>query len=170
MRLIRLAGESSEVGADVRAALASWGRGDGVVSASRCSAASPPTSPVDAIVLLPRGMLVVVGVDLPDPAVRLEAPLTGQWKTDGWPLVRPDGAVNPATEVLETVAEIHRHLEEAGVEPLPVGTVIAVGTVRVQGGAADLGPAARRPRAAPRADDAAHRRPRARHPPAGRAP
>jgi hypothetical protein len=127
VRLIRLAGESSEVGADVRAALASWGRGDGVVSGVALLGCQPADRPVDAIVLLPRGILVVVGVDLPDPAVRLEAPLTGQWKTDGWPLVRPDGAVNPAAEVLETVAEINRHLEQAGVEPLPVGTVIAVG-------------------------------------------
>jgi hypothetical protein len=127
VRLIRLAGESSEVGADVRAALASWGRGDGVVGGVALLGCQPADHPVDAIVLLPRGILVVVGVDLPDPAVRLEAPLADQWKTDGWPLVRPDGAVNPAAEVLETVAEINRHLEQAGVEPLPVGTVIAVG-------------------------------------------
>ncbi|MGH3879489.1 MAG: hypothetical protein ACRDSK_20880 [Actinophytocola sp.] len=128
MRLIRLGGESSEVGADVRAALASWGRGEGVVGGVALLGCQPAgDSPVDAIVLLPRGVLVVVGVDLPDPAVRLEAPLSAQWKTDGWPLVRPDGAVNPASEVMETVATINRHLEEARVEPLPVGTVIAVG-------------------------------------------
>ncbi|HEV7647945.1 MAG TPA: hypothetical protein VGP26_07280 [Actinophytocola sp.] len=128
MRLIRLGGESSEVGADVRAALASWGRGDGVVGGVALLGCRPADeSPVDAIVVLPRGVLVVVGVDLPDPAVRLEAPLSGQWKTDGWPLVRPDGAVNPGTEVMEVVGKINRHLEESRVEPLPVGTVIAVG-------------------------------------------
>ena len=77
--------------------------------------------------VLPRGVLVVVGVDLPDPAVRLDAPLSGQWKTDGWPLVRPDGAVNPAAEAVATVGVIRRTLEEAQVEPLPVGTVVAVG-------------------------------------------
>jgi hypothetical protein len=128
VRLIRLGGESSEVGADVRAALASWGRGDGVVGGVAllgCRAGGE--TPVDAVVLLPRGVLVVVGVDLPDPAVRLEAPLSGQWKTDGWPLVRPDGVVNPAAEVMDTIATITRHLEESRVEPVPVGTVIAVG-------------------------------------------
>ena len=128
MRLIRLGGEASEVGADVRAALASWGRGDGVVGGVALLGSRPADEgPVDAIILLPRGVLVVIGVDLPDPAVRLEAPLSGQWKTDGWPLVRPDGAVNPGTEVMEIVGRINRHLEEARVEPLPVGTVIAVG-------------------------------------------
>ena len=49
--------------------------------------------------VLPRGVLVIAGVDLPDPAMRLDAPLTGAWKTDGWPLVRPgDRAPNPAAE------------------------------------------------------------------------
>jgi hypothetical protein len=128
VRLIRLGGEPSEVGADVRAALASWGRGNGVVGGvALLGGRSVDDRPVDAIVLLPRGVLVVVGVDLPDPAVRLEASLSGQWKTDGWPLVRPDGVVNPGAEVMDTVAEINRHLEKARVEPLPVGTVIAVG-------------------------------------------
>lgn len=128
MRLIRLGAESSEIGADVRAALASWGRGDGVVGGVALLGRRPEGErPVDAIVLLPRGVLVVVGVDLPDPAVRLEAPLTAQWKTDGWPLVRPDGAVNPATEVLETAETIARRLEQARVEQLPVGTVVAIG-------------------------------------------
>ncbi len=128
MRLIRLGGESSEVGADVRAALASWGRGDGVVGGvALLGSRAAGERAVDAIVLLPRGVLVVVGVDLPDPAVRLEAPLSGQWKTDGWPLVRPDGAVNPAAEVMASVGATTRLLEQARVEPLPVGTVIAVG-------------------------------------------
>jgi hypothetical protein len=127
VRLVRLGEESSEVGADVRAALASWGRGEGVVGGVALLGCKPTgTGPVDVIVL-PRGILVVVGVDLPDPAVKLEAPLAGQWKTDGWPLVRPDGAINPAADVLEVVAAIGRHLEQARVEPLPVTTVIAVG-------------------------------------------
>ncbi|HEX2132625.1 MAG TPA: hypothetical protein VHH15_13805 [Actinophytocola sp.] len=128
MRLVRLGEESSKVGADVRAALASWGRGDHVVGG--VAIVGPRLGDghgVDAVVLLPRGVLVVAGVDLPDPAVRLEAPLGGQWKADGWPLTRPDGVVNPATEVTEAIAAIAGHLERAKVEPLPVGTVIAVG-------------------------------------------
>jgi hypothetical protein len=128
VRLIRLGSESSEVGADVRAALASWGRGEGVVGGVALVGCRPAEAgPVDAIVLLPRGLLVVVGIDLPDPAVRLEAPLGGQWKTDGWPLTRPDGAVNPASEVMETVEKISEYVEAARLEPVPVGTVIAVG-------------------------------------------
>ena len=129
MRVVRVGGETSAVGADVRAALASWGRGDTVVGGVALVGVQPEgcDSPVDAVVVLPRGVLVVVGVDLPDPAVRLDAPLSGQWKTDGWPLVRPDGAVNPATEAVTTVGVISRKLEEARVEPLPIGTVVAVG-------------------------------------------
>lgn len=129
MRLVRLGEETSKVGSDVRAALASWGRGNTVVGGVALAGCQPEGCPVpvDAVVVLPRGVLVVLGVDLPDPAVRLDAPLAGQWKTDGWPLVRPDGAVNPATEAMEAVGVITRLLEAAKVEPLPVGTVVAVG-------------------------------------------
>ncbi len=113
----------------MRAALTSWGRGDTVVGGVALVGIRPKgfNQPVDAIVVLPRGVLVVVGVDLPDPAVRLDAPLSGQWKTDGWPLVRTDGAVNPAADADATVTAIRRTLEQAKVEPLPVGTVVAVG-------------------------------------------
>jgi hypothetical protein len=129
VRLVRLGEGSSEIGVDVRAALASWGRGDAVVGGVALTGAKPPDCPraIDAIIVLPRGILVVVGVDLPDPAVRLDAPLAGQWKTDGWPLVRGDGAVNPSVEALDASAAVARHLERARVEPLPVSTVIAVG-------------------------------------------
>lgn len=129
MRLIRLGAATSEVGTDVRAALASWGSGDAVVGGFALAGARPPDCPrpVDAIIVLPRGILVVVGIDLPDPAVRLDAPLTGQWKTDGWPLVRRDGAVNPGIEALEVAGAISVRLERSRVEPLPLGTVVAVG-------------------------------------------
>jgi hypothetical protein len=129
VRLVRLGEESSKVGADVRAALASWGRGDAVVGGVALIGSRPgeDSQGVDAVVVLPRGVLVIAGIDLPDPAMRLEAPLNGQWKTDGWPLTRPDGVVNPATEVTEAIAKITRHLEQAKVEPVPIGTVIAVG-------------------------------------------
>ena len=129
MRLVRLGEETSKVGADVRAALASWGRGSTVVGGVALIGCQPEgcDGPVDAVVVLPRGVLVVLGVDLPDPAVRLDAPLAGQWKTDGWPLVRPDGVVNPASDAMRTVGVITRVLESAKVEPLPVGTVVAVG-------------------------------------------
>jgi len=129
VRLIRLGAATSEVGVDVRAALASWGPGDPVVGGIALAGAQPADCPrpVDAIIVLPRGILVVVGIDLPDPAVRLDAPLTEQWKTDGWPLVRRDGAINPGIEALEAAGAISVHLERARVEPLPLGTVVAVG-------------------------------------------
>jgi hypothetical protein len=129
VRVVRVGAETSAVGADVRAALTSWGRGDTLVGGVALVGVRPKGwhEPVDAVVVLPRGVLVVVGVDLPDPAVRLDAPLNGQWKTDGWPLVRPDGAVNPAADAVTTVTAIRGTLEQAKVEPLPVGTVVAVG-------------------------------------------
>ncbi|GAB1514343.1 hypothetical protein JCM33774_63850 [Actinophytocola sp. KF-1] len=129
MRVVRIGDEVSTVGADVRAALTSWGRGDSIVGGVALVGLHPKGADraVDAVVVLPRGVLVVVGVDLPDPAVRLDAPMSGQWKTDGWPLVRPDGAVNPAVDALKVVGVISRTLEDAKVEPLPVGTVVAVG-------------------------------------------
>lgn len=129
MRVVRVGDVTSAVGADVRAALASWGRGDGLVGGVALVGLRPEGGdrPVEAVVVLPRGVLVVVGVDLPDPAVRLDAPLSGQWKTDGWPLVRPDGAVNPAADALSSVTAVQHALEQANVEPLPVGTVVAVG-------------------------------------------
>lgn len=129
MRLIRLGDETSTVGADVRAALASWGRGEGVVGGIGLIGCQPPDcpEPVDAIVILPRGLLVVVGVDLPDPAMRLDAPVNGQWKVDGWPLVRADGAVNPASEAVQSATAVVARLQAQRAEPIPVGTVIAVG-------------------------------------------
>ncbi|MFC4858386.1 hypothetical protein [Actinophytocola glycyrrhizae] len=129
MRVVRIGDETSTVGADVRAALTSWGRGESVVGGVALVGLRPKDSDrvIDAVVVLPRGVLVVVGVDLPDPAVRLDAPLSGQWKTDGWPLTRPDGAVNPAAEAVAVVGVVSRVLEAARTEPLPVGTVVAVG-------------------------------------------
>jgi hypothetical protein len=129
VRLVRLGNETSRVGADVRAALASWGRGEGVVGGVALLGCTPPEcpEPVDAILILPRGLIVVVGVDLPDPAMRLDAPVGGQWKIDGWPLIRGDGAVNPAIEGLRAATAVATRLQAQRVEPMPVGTVIAVG-------------------------------------------
>ncbi|CRK55630.1 hypothetical protein [Alloactinosynnema sp. L-07] len=129
MRLVRIGDATSAVGKDLRAALVSWGRGDEVVGGIALLGVQPPGSdqPIDAVVVLPRGVLVIVGVDLPDPAVRLDAPLGGQWKTDGWPLVRPDGATNPAAEALAATAAVTGLLQAGRVEPVPVSTVVAIG-------------------------------------------
>jgi hypothetical protein len=90
--------------------------------------------------VLPRGLIVVVGVDLPDPAMRMDAPVTGQWKIDGWPLVRADGAVNPAIEGLAAAKAVAARLQVKRLEPMPIGTVIAVGPYvsRVSQPTADL--------------------------------
>jgi hypothetical protein len=131
VRLVRFGDSSGAamVGADVRAALASLGPGSSVLGGVALVDIRPPDFEhrLDAVILVPRGLVVVVGIDLPDPAVRLEAPLSGQWKTDGWPLVRPDGATNPADPALAAGAEVAERLHAARVEPLPVGVVIAVG-------------------------------------------
>ncbi|MGA6168513.1 hypothetical protein [Amycolatopsis magusensis] len=129
MRLVRLAQQPSRVADDIRAALASLGRGNTVVGGVALIGVSPPgfTQPVDAVVLLPRGVLIVVGVDLPDPAMRLHAPLTGQWKADGWPLVGTEETVNPATEALATSEKIARHLRDTEPSTTTIGTIVAVG-------------------------------------------
>ncbi len=129
MRLIRLGTEPSRIGVDVRAALSTWGTGGSVLGGVAMLGVTPPDCPraLDAVIVLPRGVLVVVGVDLPDPAMRLEAPLSGQWKIDNWPLTRPDGATNPAAEALEATSAVARRIQDMRGEPLPVTTVVAVG-------------------------------------------
>lgn len=129
MRLVRLGAETSQVGADVRAALASIGPADAVLGGVALLGVHPLGCPqaVEAVILVPRGVLVVVGLDLPDPALRLDAPLNAPWKADGWPLVRPDGAVNPAGEALAAAAAVTQRLQAGGSEPVPVSTVLAVG-------------------------------------------
>ncbi|MDX3663904.1 hypothetical protein PV646_42030 [Streptomyces sp. ID05-26A] len=129
MRLIRLGAEPSAIGADVRAALTAWGAGTGVLGGIALIGVQPPDCPVplDAIVVLPKGVLVIVGVDLPDPGVKLEAPLGGQWKIDGWPLVAKDGTANPATEAVAAATAVAQRIQAMRAEPLPVSTVVAVG-------------------------------------------
>ncbi|MDT8915387.1 hypothetical protein [Amycolatopsis sp. PS_44_ISF1] len=129
MRLVRLGQQPSRVAEDVRAALASLGRGSTVIGGVALVGARPVGGDraVEAVVVLPRGVLVVIGVDLPDPALRLEAPLDGPWKADGWPLVHGDDAVNPATEALDLSQECERRIAELAPGTGPVGTVIAVG-------------------------------------------
>ncbi|GLW93599.1 hypothetical protein [Actinokineospora globicatena] len=129
MRLVRVGETTSEVGRDVRAALTSWGRGDAVAGGIALLGVRIPGfgSAVEAVVLLPRGVLVVLGVDLPDPALRLEAPLEDRWKVDGWPISRPEGPVNPAANALGATAAVAALVREKQPRPLPVCTVVAVG-------------------------------------------
>ncbi|HKS48854.1 MAG TPA: hypothetical protein VJT49_27845 [Amycolatopsis sp.] len=129
MRLVRLGQQPSRVAEDIRAALASLGRGNTVIGGVALIGPRPlPTAkPVDAVLLMPRGVIIVLGVDLPDPAMRLEAPLTGQWKADGWPLVGPDHAANPGTTALAQAESLTRELRRKAPESLPIGTIVAVG-------------------------------------------
>jgi len=135
VRLVRLARQPSRVAEDIRAALASLGRGNTIVGGISLLGVRPLGGSnaldgytLDAVVLLPRGILLVIGVDLPDPAMRLEAPLEGPWKADGWPLtVAGEDTVNPATKALALAQLVTVRLAEAHPSAGSVGTVIAVG-------------------------------------------
>ena len=126
MRLVRLGDAQSAVAADVKSALASWGGGDAVLGGVALAGYLPPgrPRPVDMLVLLPNAVVVIAGVDLPDPAMRLDAPLAGQWKIDGWPLVGPDPTVNPAAEALGVAEAVTEVVRDTG---LPVRLVLAIG-------------------------------------------
>ncbi|WP_191258539.1 hypothetical protein [Amycolatopsis oliviviridis] len=128
MRLVRLAQQPSRVAEDVRAALASLGRGSNVVGGIALVGASPVEGrPVEAVVVMPKGVLIVIGVDLPDPALKLEAPLGGPWKADGWPLVHGDTSINPATDALSLSAACTHKIADVAPGAGPIGTIIAVG-------------------------------------------
>lgn len=128
VRLVRLAQQPSRVAEDVRAALASLGRGSTVVGGVALVGASPVDGrPVEAVVVMPKGILIVIGVDLPDPALKLEAPLGGPWKADGWPLVHGDTSINPATDALSLSAACTHKISDVAPGAGPIGTIIAVG-------------------------------------------
>ncbi|TWF91677.1 hypothetical protein [Saccharopolyspora dendranthemae] len=129
MHLVRLGAEPTKVGADIRAAIAAWGAGRSVLGGVAVLGCRPPGSPreLDAVIVLPRGVIVVLGVDLPEPVLKLDAPVGTPWTVDGWPLVRTEGKVNPAQEGLESAAALARSLQSRGLEPLPVAAVVAVG-------------------------------------------
>nr|WP_221471746.1 hypothetical protein [Amycolatopsis umgeniensis] len=128
VRLVRLAQQPSRVAEDVRAALASLGRGSNVVGGVALVGASPVEGrPVEAVVVMPKGVLIVIGVDLPDPALKLEAPLGGPWKADGWPLVHGDTSINPATDALSLSAACTHKIADVAPGAGPIGTIIAVG-------------------------------------------
>ncbi|MCR6484490.1 hypothetical protein M8542_16830 [Amycolatopsis sp. OK19-0408] len=128
MRLVRLERQQSRVADDIRAALASLGRGSTVIGGiALIGVGSVTERPIEAVVLLPHGVIIVIGVDLPDPALRLEAPLGAPWKADGWPLVADDDAVNPATEALDVSQACERRIATLVPGTGPVGTIVAVG-------------------------------------------
>jgi hypothetical protein len=56
--------------------------------------------------------------------MRLDAPVAGQWKIDGWPLVGPDPTVNPAAEAVGVAEAVAEAMRDTG---LPVRLILAVG-------------------------------------------
>jgi hypothetical protein len=142
VRVVRFPARPTRVSDDIRAALASLGKGGNLVGGVALLGATPPDSGlvIDAVLVLPRGVFVVVGVDLPDPAMTLTAPLHGEWKADGWPLVRPDDEgentkdaeaddgtpVNPAVTALASARRCADRIHD--IDPsVGVGVIIAVG-------------------------------------------
>lgn len=128
MRLIRFPARPARVSDDIRAALASFGPGCDILGGIGLLGVRPSgmSQDVDAVLVLPHGVLVVVGLDLPHPAMRLTAPLSDPWELDGWPLVSTEDTVNPAVDALTFAHAVTEriHAVESGV---PVGIVLAVG-------------------------------------------
>ncbi|MBB5923303.1 hypothetical protein FHR81_004370 [Actinoalloteichus hoggarensis] len=116
------------ISVDIRATLASWGREDALVGGVAVLGATPAGAvrPVDAVILRPTGLTLVVGLDLPDPALKLDAPLAGRWRVDGWLLSRSGESPNPSHEAVELTRVVRDRLREAGT-PVPSTTVIAIG-------------------------------------------
>lgn len=127
MHQVRLAEPPSRVGSDLRAILTAIGTGDDVLGGVALIGLRLPglALVIDAVLVLPRGLIVVSGVDLPGPAVRLETPSHGPWLVDGWRLVRPAGS--PVGGALAAAGAVGARLQAPGAPDLPVAAVVAVG-------------------------------------------
>ncbi|WP_034273308.1 hypothetical protein [Haloechinothrix halophila] len=129
MRLIGAGEPGSLIAADISASLRGLGRGDETAGGIAMMQVKPPHcgEPFDAVVVMPHGVLLISGVELPGPTMRLDAPLHGQWKADNWPLVGSGDAMNPGTGALAASRHLAQRItHEAGLT-LPVATVLAVG-------------------------------------------
>lgn len=129
VRLINVGAQRSKVADDIRAGLTALGRGDAVVGGIALLSVKPqgPDAAFDAIVVLPRGVLLIAGVDLPGPAMRLDAPLRGQWKSDNWPLVGSGEDTNPGSFALAAAqATAQRLHSETGIT-IPIAAILATG-------------------------------------------
>jgi len=126
MHQVRRANPPSWIGADLRAMLSAIGHGDDVLGGVALVGLSLPglNLVIDAVLVLPRGLIVVSGVDLPGPALRLDAPNDGPWLADGWRLVRP---VSPISGALAAARAVGARLEASGAPVLPLSAVVAVG-------------------------------------------
>lgn len=123
MHQVRYAMPPSRIGADLRAMLSAVGPGDDVLGGIALLGLSLPGLKlvIDAVLVLPRGLIVVSGIDLPGPALRLEASNDGPWLVDGWRLVRPG---TPTGGALAAASAVGARLEAPD---LPLSAVVAVG-------------------------------------------
>lgn len=129
VRLIHVGTQRSKVADDIRAGLTALGRGDSVVGGVALLNVKPQAlnSVFDAVVVLPQGVLLIAGVDLPGPAMRLEAPLRGQWKSDNWPLVGSGEDTNPGSAALAAAQAAAQRLHtETGIT-IPISAILATG-------------------------------------------
>lgn len=142
MRLIRIGEQRSRVAEDIRAGLTALGRGGSVTGGIGLVDVTPHgcAESIDAVVVLPHGVLIVAGVDLPGPTMRLEAPLAGQWKADGWPLVGSGSAVNPASGALAVADQLAQRLHTLTNGSLRIGVILAVGPYVDSATTPDVGP------------------------------
>lgn len=128
MRLIRFPERPARVSDDIRASLASFRKGTDTLGGFALLGVQPPgfSRSVDAVVVLPHGVSVIIGIDLPHPAIRLEAPLSAPWILDGWPLVSTDDVVNPAVDALAFAHTVTRRIRDIDAD-VPTGIILAVG-------------------------------------------
>ena len=129
MRLLRVGEPASTVAADVRAGLTALGRGPAELGGIAVVGVQPLENgpSFDAVLVMPRGIVLVAGIDLPGPALHLEAPLHGQWKADNWPLVGKSAAVNPASASLRAADELASRLAALTNGSVPISLILAVG-------------------------------------------
>lgn len=129
MRLIGTGAAASLLAADVSASLRGLGRGDHTIGGIALMNVTPHgfARPFDAVVVMPHGVLLIVGVELPGPTMRLDAPLHGQWKADNWPLVGSGDAVNPGAHGLAASQRLAQRIAEEARLTVPIATMLAVG-------------------------------------------
>jgi hypothetical protein len=126
MYQVRCAEPPSRIGTDLRAMLTAIGPGDDVLGGVALLGLRLPglNLIIDAVLVLPRGVIVMSGIDLPGPALRLDAPNNGPWRVDGWRLVRPG---SPTSGALAAASAVGARLEAPGAPDLPLSAVLAVG-------------------------------------------
>lgn len=129
MRLLHIGQQTSKIADDIRAALTALGRGESVTGGIALIGVAAPefAEPIDAVLLLPHAVVLVLGVDLPGPAVHLEAPLRGEWKSDGWGLSATGNGANPGSKALSAAEAFARRLHGSGALPVPIRAILAVG-------------------------------------------